>query len=96
MSTTNINANPPSTLAAGSAWPDIGLDPLKHREQVEGGVEGAVKRLNQAVAIQQKEVPDQTLLAWRIDVDRVLCELIVMTARWKHSPNNPQNDRGQR
>ena len=32
--------------------------------------------------MQQKGVPDQTALVWRIDIDRLRCELIVMTARW--------------
>jgi len=70
--------------APGSAWPDIGLDPLKHRDEVKGGVEGAKERLKQALCIQQTKVPDQAALVWRIDISRVLDELTVMTARWKH------------
>lgn len=69
---------------SAASWPDIGLDPLKHRDKVTGGVEGARERLSKAVSIQQKEVPDQTLLAWRIDVSRVLDELTLMTARWEY------------
>lgn len=67
-------------------WPDIGKDPLKYRDEVKGGVEGAKERLGQACAVQQKGVPDQTALVWRIDLDRISCELIVMTARWNSRP----------
>ena len=76
-------------------WPDIGKDPLKYRDEVLGGVEGADQRLSLASAVQQKGVPDQTALVWRIDIDRLICELIVMTARWnsrqriKAPPNAP-------
>ncbi len=64
--------------------PDIGLDPLKHRDQVKIGVEGARERLTKALCIQQPEVPDQTALVWRIDIDRVLMELTLMTSRWEN------------
>lgn len=58
-----------------STFPDIGLDPLAYRDQVKGGVAGARERLEKVTAMQQAGVPDQTALVWRIDVDRVLCEL---------------------
>lgn len=85
--------------APGSVeWPDIGKDPLKYRDEVKGGVEGAMERLGQASAVQQKGVPDQTALVWRIDLDRIRCELIVMTARWNNRPKNeaPPNDQIRR
>lgn len=83
----------PNSLAQapGSALPDIGLDPLKHRDHVDGSIEATRERLGKAVALQQQGVPDQTMLAWRIDVSRLLDELTVMMARWRTHPNNPQN-----
>lgn len=88
----------PSELAASAGsveWPAIGKDPLKYRDEVKGGVEGAMERLGQACAVQQKGVPDQTALVWRIDLDRIRCELIVMTARWNSRKKNeaPPNTR---
>ncbi len=65
-------------------FPDIGPDPLKHRDQVKDGVAGACERLTKALALQQAEVPDQTALVWRIDISRVLGELTLMTVRWEH------------
>jgi len=92
-------AQPGSGAAIGSVeWPDIGKDPLKYRDEVLGGVEGADQRLSLASAVQQKGVPDQTALVWRIDIDRLRCELIVMTARWnsrqriKAPPNDKLSD----
>ena len=73
----------------GSAeWPDIGKDPLKYRDEVLGGVEGAKERLGKACAVQQTGVPDQTALVWRIDLDRLMCELTVMTMRWNNGVKN--------
>ena len=69
------------SLRAG--FPDIGLDPLAHRDQVKGGVEGAQERLNKADDIQQKGVPDQTALVWRIDLNRLRGELTLVSARLK-------------
>lgn len=63
--------------------PDIGPDPLKlsqHEERVTYGSE-YVARLTKAHAMQQPGVPDQTALVWRIDLSRVLSELIQTRVR---------------
>jgi len=69
-------------------FPYIGQDPLKTGQH---NIEHALDRLRQGASVQQKEVPDQTMLAWRIDVDRVLVEL---TWRRCHLPQiHVQNER---
>lgn len=62
--------------------PDIGPDPLKldGEERVRYGGE-YVARLTAAHTIQQPGVPDQTALVWRIDLSRVLSELIQTRVR---------------
>lgn len=68
---------------SAAMFPDIGPDPLKNWGTVRNDVIGARERLSKAVGLQQDGVPDQTMLAWRIDVSRVLDELTLMTARWR-------------
>jgi hypothetical protein len=72
-------------------FPDIGSDPLKNPDNAVTAVErmtadptaGAMDRLAKAAAVQQPEVPDQTALVWRIDIERVRMELIWRRAAMK-------------
>ena len=69
----------PPIRTAPAQWPDIGEDPLKKNfedRRADAFADGAFVRLGQGVGRQQPHVPDQTMLAWRIDVDRVRCELV--------------------
>ncbi len=52
-------------------YPDIGKDPLKFHDEA-GGFEESKERLQRASSVQQKLVPDQTALVWRIDLQRLL------------------------
>lgn len=63
------------------AWPDIGPDPLANRDTVDQSTDAARARLQHACDIQQKEVPDQTALVWRIDINRVTGDLVWRTAQ---------------
>ena len=61
-----------------ATWPDIGQDPLKASDM---DVENALERLRKACSLQQKEVPDQTALCWRIDLSRALGEIAWLRGR---------------
>jgi hypothetical protein len=60
--------------------PDIGADPLKSGVRTPEQVHA---RLSAGIAVQQPHVPDQTMLAWRIDVSDVISELIWRRAAMK-------------
>lgn len=67
-------------------FPDIGRDPLQlsgdERKQ-RGCIEAVREALNAPVCLQQKGVPDQTALVWRIDLSRLLDDHTVLAARWE-------------
>jgi len=52
-------------------FPDIGPDPLKlNGEERKKAADETYSRLTKAHTVQQKGVPDQTALVWRIDLSR--------------------------
>ena len=59
-------------------FPDIGKDPLRdpfvQRGNHDDIVSNAIDRLRLGVDKQQEHAPDQTMLAWRIDVSRLISE----------------------
>lgn len=63
-----------------ASFPDIGPDPLKV-SQPGDLIEQASKRMMQASSVQQRGVPDQTGLVWRIDIMRVCGQLVWKTAQ---------------
>jgi len=87
----NKTPSPPLPAPTGSApaWPNIGDDPLKVGDME---LSTAIQRMRTACDLQQAGVPDQTALVWRIDINRVLSELTLMTARWNL---HKQNETGQ-
>jgi len=62
-----------------NGFPCIGQDPLKMEKR--DGFEESFVRLKSGLNIQQKGVPDQTALVWRIDISRVSDEVIIQTGR---------------
>jgi hypothetical protein len=68
--------------AKAHEFPDIGPDPLKlDGEEREKAYDDTDARLHKACAVQQKGVPDQTALVWRIDLSRHFANYAVMQAR---------------
>lgn len=75
---------------SANAFPDIGNDPLKVRDAINDQSEASLKRLKSGLCIQQKNVPDQTALVWRIDISRVTDRLILAEARLKNATGTNQ------
>jgi len=63
------------------ALPDIGVDPCQSPVAGYNREEAAIARLCLARDIQQKDVPDQTALVWRIDISRLHGAFILARAR---------------
>jgi hypothetical protein len=67
-------------------YPNIGPDPLKlpgDEYMKRNSVPAAIHELSKGVSLQQKEVPDQTALVWRADLNRLLMD---HTWRTNHLP----------
>lgn len=62
-------------------FPDIGKDPLKFSGEVDRSIDAVRTRLSKAVGLQQKEVPDQTALVWRVDLSQLDSEYIWRNAQ---------------
>lgn len=69
-----------------SKFPHIGDDPLKKdgdERKIYGSIDKTKERLEKGVTFQQSGVPDQTMLAWRIDVSRLCDEYTWLRPAWE-------------
>lgn len=69
-------------------FPDIGADPLKldgDERTTYRSDDVTLARLQKATSLQQKEVPDQTALVWRADLNWLIGQFIWRQAGHRHA-----------